>query len=193
MPTPAPVPGLSRGVVSVGVGWYHTCAIVSDFAVKCWGFDGYTFADYGLLGLNYRATKCDSRTCWEESPQNVHGLSSGVLMITAGHYHTCVVLISGSMQCWGFNYNMEGNNDWGVGNTSPWHIPRTVTGLSVRSISEFHNSTSIESLAFQPTVICPAGTFATANSSNICSPCPAGRFCVAGCSNKEGKWFMQCR
>jgi alpha-tubulin suppressor-like RCC1 family protein len=46
-PSTVDVFGLSSGVVSVGGGTAHTCAILSSGAAKCWGRD-----DSGQLGNN---------------------------------------------------------------------------------------------------------------------------------------------
>jgi alpha-tubulin suppressor-like RCC1 family protein len=48
-PTPTPVVGLEAPVVAVSVGSLHTCALLSDQQVECWG-DDY----YGELG-SYRS------------------------------------------------------------------------------------------------------------------------------------------
>ena len=39
---PAVALGTGRTVVSIAAGWYHTCAVLDDRSVKCWGgnYDG---------------------------------------------------------------------------------------------------------------------------------------------------------
>ena len=59
-------------------------------------------------------------------PVQVTGLTSGVQAIAAGNYHTCALLVSGSVQCWGDNmYGALGNNS-----TTESNVTVQVTGLT---------------------------------------------------------------
>jgi hypothetical protein len=88
--SPVDVSGLSAGVQAVVAGGYHTCALTFEDGVKCWGIN-----TNGQLG--------DGTTTNRSTPVAVSGLSSGVGMITAGSAHTCALLTSDSVQCWGNN------------------------------------------------------------------------------------------
>ena len=88
------------GVTAVSSGHQHTCAVVSGGA-KCWGA-----GDNGQLG--------DGNTSERRSPVNVRGLGagSGVTAISAGESHTCALLDSGGVKCWGFGGSGRlGNSD----------------------------------------------------------------------------------
>ena len=111
--TPVNVSGLSSGVASVTAGFYHSCAVLTSTAAKCWGYNGN-----GQLG--------DGTTTNRHSPVAVSGLSSGVASITAGGYHTCAVLTSTAAVCWGQN----NNGRLGDGTTTRRLTPVTVSGLS---------------------------------------------------------------
>jgi alpha-tubulin suppressor-like RCC1 family protein len=88
-----------RGMVaSVAAGLSHTCAVTTRGAAKCWGSN-----TYGELGND---SAIDSSVAVE-----VVGLSSGVAAITSGNRHTCALMTSGAVKCWGRNANGELGND----------------------------------------------------------------------------------
>jgi alpha-tubulin suppressor-like RCC1 family protein len=87
--SPTVVSGLSN-VIAVAAGGYHTCAIISDGRVRCWGNN-----DHGQLG---NGTNNGSAT-----PVLVPGIS-GTVALTAGAYHTCAI-DRGTISCWGLNAN----------------------------------------------------------------------------------------
>jgi len=101
---------------AVSAGGAHACAITVQGAVKCWGYNGY-----GQLG---NGSTMDSAT-----PVDVVGLSSGVISISAGDAHTCVVTTVGGIKCWGSNY--YGQLGDGNGAVSAYSAtPVDVTGLT---------------------------------------------------------------
>jgi len=114
---PVGVSGLSSGVEAVAAGGDrpsgHTCAVLSGGAVKCWGDN-----EYGQLG--------DRTTKTRHAPVAVSGLSSGVEAVAAGTSHTCALLSSGGVECWGSN----GEGELGDGTTNDRHVPVPVSGLS---------------------------------------------------------------
>lgn len=89
--TPLQVAGLA-GVLSVGAGNYHTCALKQNGTVWCWGRNGD-----GQLGMG-------SVSGPVLAPQQVGGLPGYVTALMAGANHTCAhVVASGQAQlwCWG--------------------------------------------------------------------------------------------
>ena len=111
-------PGISAGAISISSGYANSCALMSYGGVKCWG-DNWT----GQLG---------SGTWDNTSPAvNVKGLTSGVTAITSGIMHSCALLSSGSVKCWGANnYGQLGD-----GTTSNRNEPAQVSGLTSGVVS----------------------------------------------------------
>jgi hypothetical protein len=81
------VPGVRATAVSTSGP--HTCALLEDTTVACWGSN-----EFGQLG---DGTNNDSPT-----PVPVANLS-GVIAIATGWYHTCALLAGGTGACWGNN------------------------------------------------------------------------------------------
>jgi hypothetical protein len=118
---PAPVTGLSSGVAEIAAGDNHSCAVLTSGAVKCWGYNRY-----GQLG-NGTAT---GATAANPTPVDVSGITTAVA-ITAGGSHTCALLTTGGVQCWGWNRRGQ-IGDGQDCSTSQCRqlVPTDVTGLA---------------------------------------------------------------
>ena len=97
---------------AVATGSQHTCALLSDSTVHCWGAN-----DHGQLGTG--------TTVGSTRPVAAAGLS-GVAWITAGGNHTCALLGDGTVHCWGANQSGELGNGTNIDS----NMPVTVAGLS---------------------------------------------------------------
>ncbi|MGY8699390.1 MAG: RCC1 domain-containing protein, partial [Candidatus Poseidoniales archaeon] len=82
--------GASRTAVALSSGKLHTCAILDDGSVSCWG-DSY----YGQLG--------NGGTSNQNSPTLTNSLGAGrtAVALSSGVFHTCAILDNGSVSCWG--------------------------------------------------------------------------------------------
>lgn len=89
--TPTEVLSLSN-VASVALGGQHTCALDSQGAVFCWGSNKY--GQTGSRGLRDRTPVGSPRLVKLPKPAK---------QLTAGSKHTCALLTSGEVFCWGFN------------------------------------------------------------------------------------------
>ena len=112
MGTNLPAVNLGSGVTATAIaaGLYHTCALLSSDAVKCWGEN-----DDGQLGLGDRNRRGVFLDQMGDNLSAVN-LGSGVTAtaIAAGQYHTCALLSSGAVKCWGEN----GDGQLGLGDTN---------------------------------------------------------------------------
>ena len=106
---------------------YHTCAILDDGSLKCWGRNYY-----GELGIG-GTTGYDVQ--YSSTPQAVDlGTGRTAVSVSLGQYHTCALLDDGSLKCWGYNYYGQ----LGIGSTTQQTTPQTVnlgTGRTAVSVS----------------------------------------------------------
>ncbi|MGI8944853.1 MAG: RCC1 domain-containing protein, partial [Thermoleophilaceae bacterium] len=96
--------GLGRTAKAIAAGDAHTCAVLDNAAVRCWGFNGN-----GRLGYGNSQPIGDTETPGSVEPVV---LGSGAKAIGAGRGHTCALLDGGAVRCWGFG----GNGRLGYGN-----------------------------------------------------------------------------
>ena len=87
---PITVDGLSGNIQALAAGRRHNCALSDTGGVRCWGDNAF-----GQLG-NGGAT-----APWRTAVP-VDGLVSGAMAISAGDFHTCALLTTGRIRCWGF-------------------------------------------------------------------------------------------
>ena len=109
-----PAPVSTRGITmatAVSAGNNHSCALLSDRNVECWGRN-----DVGQLGSGTTASS--------SIPVHVKALVSAT-QVSAGRGLTCALLSSGQVVCWGANdYGQLGD-----GKRKDSSIPTRVAGL----------------------------------------------------------------
>ena len=86
--------GAGRTAVAIAAGEEHTCALLDNGTVRCWGV-----SNKGQLGYGVTPPIGDNETPAAAGPVNLGGHSA--VGITAGPYHTCATLDDGTMRCWG--------------------------------------------------------------------------------------------
>ena len=96
-----------RYATDLALGMRHTCALLDNGSVMCWGDN-----EYGQLG---DGTTTDSLTpTWTR-----FDASSTVIGLSAGEHQTCALLGNGSAACWGYG----GNGRLGNGGTDNALLP----------------------------------------------------------------------
>jgi alpha-tubulin suppressor-like RCC1 family protein len=106
-------PGINATVIAIDAGDNHDCAVLTSGGIRCSGEN-----DYGQLG--------NGMTGFSGTRIDVIGLASQVKQVSAGDEHTCALLDTGGVQCWGRN----NKGQLGDGTNTDRHTPVNVTGLS---------------------------------------------------------------
>jgi hypothetical protein len=101
--------GSGRTATAVTAGSAHTCALLDNASIKCWG-DGAN----GRLGTGDTDPRGNGPN---EMGANLPAVDLGpgrrALAVTAGTFHTCALLDNGAMKCWGNGFSGQ----LGTGNT----------------------------------------------------------------------------
>ena len=87
--------GAGRTATAIAAGANHTCAILDDASVRCWGA-GFG----GQLGYGNTDTIGDDETPGTVGPIDL-GAGRTATALTTGADHTCAELDDGTVRCWG--------------------------------------------------------------------------------------------
>jgi hypothetical protein len=89
--------GTGRTVSAISSGYNHTCAILDNGKVRCWGNN-----NNGELGYGNTDNVGDDETPASVGPVNL-GPGRTAVEITGGADHNCAILDNGKVRCWGTN------------------------------------------------------------------------------------------
>jgi len=90
---PAVQLGTGRSAVALALGAFHSCALLDDASVKCWGWN-----DNGQLGLgDTQDWGAGSKEMGDSLSAVDLGPGRTVVQLAAGSRHTCVVLVDGQL------------------------------------------------------------------------------------------------
>ena len=87
--------------VAIATGNEHTCALLDNGAVRCWGS-----GEHGALGYGNTATIGDDETPASVGPVDL-GAGRKAVAITTGVAFTCALLDNGRVRCWGLGADGE--------------------------------------------------------------------------------------
>jgi cysteine-rich repeat protein len=103
--TPSALEPIDLGgpAVALAAGNDHTCALLDDGSVRCWGEN-----ERGQLGLGHTDDVGIGDTPAQAGPLALGGSAAAIV---AGGEHSCALLEDHSVVCWG--YNMDGRLGYG--------------------------------------------------------------------------------
>jgi alpha-tubulin suppressor-like RCC1 family protein len=132
--------GAGRTATAITAGRGHTCALLDDAGVRCWG--------YGLdgrLGSGTGDSIGDDETPGSMPVVALPAGHTAVRAISAGDSTTCAILEDGSVSCWGYGQNGQlgyGNtvtigNDESLSSIAPVQLGTGRTAVAIAS-GDFH-------------------------------------------------------
>ena len=99
--------GTGKTAKALAAGAIHTCALLNDDTVKCWGNN-----DSGRLGLGDTTSRGNAASTMGDSlPAVALGNGKTAKALAAGQWHTCALLGDDTVKCWGGN----GSGQLGMG------------------------------------------------------------------------------
>ena len=100
--------GTGRTATAIAVGFTHSCALLDNASIKCWGQN-----TYGELGIgNTTNMGSSSNQMGDTLPAVNLGVGRTATKVFAFGYSTCAVLDNGIGKCWGLNSSGQlGQND----------------------------------------------------------------------------------
>lgn len=101
------------GAIALTTGEAHSCAVLGDKTVQCWGNNQYQQIS--------PEKKCSTYGICSK-PAKVVGLKN-ITQISAGVFHTCAVDANQTLKCWGDNYDGALGVDKAIPQSPPIAVP----------------------------------------------------------------------
>jgi alpha-tubulin suppressor-like RCC1 family protein len=120
------VEGMGSGVTVVGGGGQVTCAVPADGKLRCWG--GNQFGQVGDNSFVRRERPVEVCGEYNLITQQCDAPMTGVVQIAGGDTHTCALLNTGAVHCWGDNTSGQLGDDIFCSPGCP--LPSLVKGLT---------------------------------------------------------------
>jgi alpha-tubulin suppressor-like RCC1 family protein len=125
--------GAGRTATAIAVGALHSCALLDNLTVKCWGRN-----QYGQLGYGDTDSRGDDAGEMGDALLAIDfGTGRTARAIAAGKYFTCALLDNFAVTCWGANTGGQ----LGLGDTTERTSPTALaaidfgSGLTARALS----------------------------------------------------------
>lgn len=102
--------GAGRSASDVVIGQQHTCAILDDDQVKCWGSQRFGQLGNGVNSINPIGNAPGEMG--DNLPVVDLGTGRTATQLVAGGFYTCALLDGGAVKCWGWgSYGRLGSGD----------------------------------------------------------------------------------
>jgi alpha-tubulin suppressor-like RCC1 family protein len=123
--------GTGRNAKWLAAGDGHTCAVLDNNTLKCWGRN-----DMGQEGMGDFTTRLSPST----STVNLGSLRTAhatvAFPVAAGHEHTCIILDNSTVKCWGENTDGQlGYGDTTLRTAPDANAINLGTGLTAKAIA----------------------------------------------------------
>jgi alpha-tubulin suppressor-like RCC1 family protein len=149
---------------AISAGDSHTCAILDNSQVKCWG-DNY----YGQLGQGDNINRgYGSNQMGSLNPVNL-GSERTAKSITTGTGYTCVILDDDSVKCWGRGHAGQLAHGKTQPVDSPPNLPINLgSGITAKAITagKFHTCAVIDNSSIKCWGLNDSGQLGLENTSN---------------------------
>jgi alpha-tubulin suppressor-like RCC1 family protein/pimeloyl-ACP methyl ester carboxylesterase len=160
--TPVQVSNITTASTIAG-GGYHTCAILTDATIKCWGLNSQ--GQLGPGNANLTAV-----------PVTVSGIGNAS-SIALGYSHTCAVLTNSTLKCWGYNNNGQIGDNTTTRRTSPITVSGITTATNV-GLGDYHTCVRLSDSTLKCWGKNDLGELGNGTTSNALTP-----VAVSGISN----------
>lgn len=161
------------GVAAVAAGGLHTCALMENSGIKCWGFGAFGQLGDGDLDINDRTTPVDVCRVYDTEAMRCLETLSGAVAVAPGFTHTCALMEDGGVKCWGFGggIGVLGTGEF-VGDQNP--LPLDVAGLGPKPpVTETATVTPPATPTPSPTATPVPTSTATPAPTSTATPRPA--------------------
>lgn len=141
------IPTPLAGIAQVATGAAHTCAVLTNTEVRCWGID-----DRYQLGNGGGRTN----TPWPQIVRTASGAPlSGVAEVAPAWLSTCALLLNGEVRCWGSAYWGLLGNGQSAPNSSAYPVAVSnpagtgpLSGVDQLSLSGTHACARVDDQAY---------------------------------------------
>lgn len=116
---------LSTGALDISIWTLHTCALLNNWKVQCWGYNWYS-------------QLWDWTTTNSYTPLQVNNIPNWIIDVKAGGMHTCILTWSWWVMCWWQNNYWQLWNWTTTNNPTPNYVTWLTSWVSKLAIWELH-------------------------------------------------------